>query len=503
MSQLVQRLVGSNTLPSPPGIALEIMRLNEDEEVSISDLAGVISKDPAIAAKLLRMANSSQIGRPGQVSDIGDAVMTLGIRSANLLTLSFSLASCSYESRSNAFDYTRFWTASACNAVVARLIARSHLRARQDEAFLAGLLCDFAQLMLAESAPREYEPVLRWNRANGGPIQAAELAQLGCDHAEFGRLILLNWGLPPVICEAVGAHHKPTWVEEVDQEAQSLARVLHLASICSHLYIEGAEEQADELVALGATYFEMDASQCQELLDEMREGVSEFLEILDLSAVDPTKLDEIRTQANEILLQESLELNQRVQSISGTLERLSQQNLELERSARTDPLTGLKNRVFLEEALKTGLDWAVKDGGSVGLLIIDVDRFKEINDIHGHLAGDTVLKEIAAVIETRLNLDQSAVRCGGDEFIVLCTNVSPGELIERAQRLRLAVEEMTVTWDSKALRLTISAGGCVAKGSAAAHARTALLKSADDELYRAKAKGRNRVFVTTLKERRT
>jgi HD-like signal output (HDOD) protein len=81
-------------------------------EYLLSELAAVISKDPAIAAKLLRMANSSQMGRPGQVADIGDAVMVLGTRSVNLLALSFSLTSAN-DSRSDFFDYTRFWTRSA------------------------------------------------------------------------------------------------------------------------------------------------------------------------------------------------------------------------------------------------------------------------------------------------------------------------------------------------------------------------------------------------------
>jgi diguanylate cyclase (GGDEF)-like protein len=500
---LLEDLVNTNTLPSPPGIALEIIRLNSNEEVSISELAGVISRDPSIAAKLLRMANSSQIGRPGQVADLEDAIMVLGIRTVNLLALSFSLVSCDSSARSECFDYARFWTQSSCNAVAASSIAKLHAPGQRDEAFLSGLLCDFAQLMLAEVAPREYEPVVRWMQSNEGLLQQIEVSQLDYDHAQFGQRIFGHWGLPGVICDAIGAHHDPSRVDEKDEKARKLAEVLHIASTCSDLYVGHGPNRADELVALGSTYFGMSPESCQEILDQLQESVPEFLEILDLDTSDQDEIAEIRSRASEMLVSQSLELNQRVQSISGTLERLSHQNAQLEKTARTDTLTGLHNRLFLEEALERELDNAAESDGSVGLLLIDLDRFKQINDLHGHLAGDSILREVATLIKDCLTFGQTAIRCGGDEFIVLCSNVTPETLLERAQLLRRAVEETSIRWGSARAQPTLSIGGSVVRGDAAAGARTRLLESADAELYRAKAKGRNRVFVTTLKAERT
>ena len=99
----------------PPGVALEIIRMNQDDEIEIADLASVIARDPAIAAKLLRAANSSQMGRPGQVADIEDAIMVLGLRSVNLLALSFSLTANIATNENEGFDYSRFWIQSAVN----------------------------------------------------------------------------------------------------------------------------------------------------------------------------------------------------------------------------------------------------------------------------------------------------------------------------------------------------------------------------------------------------
>lgn len=500
MSDFFERLLGTQSLPSPPGVALEIIRMNQDDDLEIADLAAVIARDPALAAKLLKAANSSQMGRPGQVADIEDAIMVLGLRSVNLLALSFSLTGSIATSESQGFDYSRFWIQSAVNTVAARAIATRCVKSRRDEAFLAGLLCDFGQLLLAEVAPDEYAPVLERERETGQPIHLVEAVELGSDHAEIGSRILAEWGLPDLITAAIGAHHDPSRIDGRDRDRLSLARVLHLASACGSFFLSGSADQGDSVLSLAQSYFELTPEQAQELIDELREGVPELLEILELKSVEPDQINRLRGQASELLVRESLELNQRVQAISSTVERLTEQNTKLEQRARTDPLTGLNNRFFLEENLEQELQRAARSNSGVGLLIIDVDHFKSVNDFHGHQAGDMVLRKLASLIEARLSFGQSAIRCGGDEFIVLCTDVNEEALLERARLLRRAAEETSVSWDDHEIKVTLSIGGALVHGAAATGASTALLRTADQELYKAKSKGRNRVFVTTIPE---
>ena len=500
MPGIVERLSRTNSLPSPPGIAVEIIRMNEDDELQIAELARVISRDPAIAAKLLKTANSSSMGRPGQVGDIEDAIMVLGIRNVNLLALSFSLSAHAAPNPSRSFDYGRFWIESAVNTIAARSIANAVAKRQRDEAFLCGLLCDFGQLLLAEMVPSEYAPVIEQERATHEPVHVIEASVLSCDHAEVGSDVLREWGLPALVCDSIGAHHDPTLVEGKDEDAERLAQVLQLASACASLYVSGSVDFVDEILVLGERYFGMGPNEVQGIIDQVREGVPELLEILDLKAVDQSEVARLRDQASELLVEEGLQLNQRVSTISGTVERLTEQNEKLERRARTDPLTGLYNRRYMDEVLERELGRASRSSVSVGLLIIDIDRFKQINDFHGHPAGDMVLRGLASLIESRLSEGQHAIRCGGDEFIVVATDTNVEDLLERARLLRTTVEQTSFEWEGHDIKATFSIGGAIVSGPRAAGAEKALLSAADQELYKAKSKGRNRVFVTELME---
>ncbi|MCH7866389.1 MAG: HDOD domain-containing protein [Myxococcales bacterium] len=209
MSNLLEQLRKASSIPSPPGVALEILNLNQGDDIDIDELAEVVTRDPAIVAKLLRMANSANFGRPGQVSDIRQAIMTLGLRSVNLLALSFSLASYSKGEGGGRFDYQRYWTSTAVITTASSILAKEHLSRFKDEVFLASILCDFGQLILAEAATKKYRPVLQRKAKSSAPLHEIEREILDTDHAEIGSELLGEWGLPTLICNAVQHHHAP------------------------------------------------------------------------------------------------------------------------------------------------------------------------------------------------------------------------------------------------------------------------------------------------------
>lgn len=187
MSDLLEQLRNTNSIPSPPGVALEIISLNQRDDIEIDDLANIVTRDPAIVAKLLRMANSSSFGRPGQVSDIRQAIMTLGMRSVNLLALSFSLSAGSKGEGAGNFDYQRYWTSSAVTTTASSILARKYLLRFLDEVFLSSILCDFGQLILAEAAANQYRPVLKRAEKPGASLQQIERELLGGHPAGCGR----------------------------------------------------------------------------------------------------------------------------------------------------------------------------------------------------------------------------------------------------------------------------------------------------------------------------
>jgi two-component system cell cycle response regulator len=170
----------------------------------------------------------------------------------------------------------------------------------------------------------------------------------------------------------------------------------------------------------------------------------------------------------------------------------------LVRSGLTDFLTGWHNRRYLHARLKEELARAQRQGSGLTCLLIDLDRFKQINDQHGHLAGDMALREAAQRVDAHIRDSDAAARFGGDEFVVLAPGISPEQAAALAERIRVAVSETPLEiHGGLRLGLTVSIGvaGIVLNRDEAdlKSAAERLLAEADAALYRAKQHGRNRV----------
>jgi diguanylate cyclase (GGDEF)-like protein len=168
------------------------------------------------------------------------------------------------------------------------------------------------------------------------------------------------------------------------------------------------------------------------------------------------------------------------------------------RAGITDFLTGWHNRRYLQQRLKEELARAQRRGGSIACLMIDIDRFKGINDGYGHLAGDNALKEIANRVETQIRSMDTAARFGGDELAILLPDASAAEAALLAERIRDVIAAVPFALTAKVVRnLTVSIGvAAIALGRHETDLKAVadrLLADADAALYRAKALGRNRV----------
>ena len=166
---------------------------------------------------------------------------------------------------------------------------------------------------------------------------------------------------------------------------------------------------------------------------------------------------------------------------------------ELTRLANTDGLTGIFNRRFFTEKLRQEIRRALRRKSPLSLIMIDVDRFKSVNDRYGHDAGDKVIRRITAVCREALRDNDVFGRLGGEEFAVVLPDVSEAKAAQIAERLRKSVESETVGADRETIRTTISIGLC--RLCDRINCAEALLKAADKALYRAKQNGRNRVCI--------
>lgn len=169
---------------------------------------------------------------------------------------------------------------------------------------------------------------------------------------------------------------------------------------------------------------------------------------------------------------------------------------EAVQSALRDPLTGVGNRLALENTLGREIAIALRHQHKLSLLIVDIDHFKRINDDYGHTTGDYVLKNVAAQLQACCR-DSDATyhsyRFGGEEFVVLLNHTDLNGAKVAAERIRASIEEITTTCDSQTVKVTTSIGvASLAEGDTT----ESLFQRADEALYVAKRDGRNRVVAT-------
>lgn len=177
---------------------------------------------------------------------------------------------------------------------------------------------------------------------------------------------------------------------------------------------------------------------------------------------------------------------------------LTQANLRLQDKAMRDPLTGLYNRGYLEESLEREASRARRSDQPFGVMMIDIDHFKHCNDMFGHAAGDAVLRAMGHHLLSLARGEDIPCRYGGEEFVLVMVHASPATVRERAERLRLGVQELRIEYEGRSVGpITLSVG--IAMFPEHGESGQAVLQAADAALYRAKEAGRNYVVVTESK----
>ena len=201
-----------------------------------------------------------------------------------------------------------------------------------------------------------------------------------------------------------------------------------------------------------------------------------------------------RKEAEAALLESQRKLLETYASLQQRSAELEEANALLEQLSKLDALTSIPNRRFFEDHFRTEWRRACREESWIGLIMIDVDLFKSYNDLHGHLAGDECLRDIAAVLAERNRAGDLVARYGGEEFVALLGNSTPEGTLLVAERLRQRVEELCIPHGGSPVspHVTISLGVAAQRADAAANPTDLLLK-ADQALYKAKTRGRNRV----------
>lgn len=200
-------LVG--TVPSLPAVFLRLTAVVDDPRSAIRDMEEVVYEDPALAGRLLRLANSAYFGFPGHVDSLSRAITLVGTRQLRDLALATSVLDLFVGVSSEMVSMRSFWRHSVSTGLIARALATWRREANAEQFFVAGLLHDIGRLVLLLKASESMVQALQRSRNNDVLLHVIERDILGFDHATVGNELLQQWNLPPAICAAVGYHHMP------------------------------------------------------------------------------------------------------------------------------------------------------------------------------------------------------------------------------------------------------------------------------------------------------
>ena len=196
----------------------------------------------------------------------------------------------------------------------------------------------------------------------------------------------------------------------------------------------------------------------------------------------------------KMLLHHNVIINTIISSINIALEK----NLniqQLENAAAIDPLTFCYNRRALDTFIESDIAFAKRHGIELSVIMFDLDNFKKINDVYGHLAGDAVLKAISSLIPSLVRKSDYLVRYGGEEFVLVLPDSTLYNAVQVAHKIRIMIDNNRVQFDGKSIAVSASFG---VAGLENKQEGSCLLQEADERLYRAKSLGKNNVVPSLL-----
>ncbi|MCK5707092.1 MAG: HDOD domain-containing protein [Candidatus Aureabacteria bacterium] len=234
MGSRIEKIVKNlDALPSLPIIANKLMQAVDDKHTAAKDLAEVISKDPALTAKVLKLVNSSFFGFSNKITMVSRAVVVLGFNTIKNLALGISVfkTAKSIEGHDIGLNMEKFWEHSLGVSAGARLIARLTRYKLPEEAFVAGLLHDIGKIIFNQYIPEEFSKAIEMSEREGIPLEKAEMKFIGADHEVAGDYLAEKWKLPYTIRKVISQHHNPPTDDKYfDPEVLKLICIVSLSN---------------------------------------------------------------------------------------------------------------------------------------------------------------------------------------------------------------------------------------------------------------------------------
>ena len=490
---------GDFQLPSLPEVAMRILDIVKQDTFSFNALGNIISADPALTAKILKMANSSFYSLPQKINTIDKAISILGVTALKNIALSFVISKEFSQNGDTKFDFGYFWKRSVTAAIAADLIGKL-ISDKSDDLFVTALLMDMGVVIMYLSRPEEYLTVLDDKHVTGLPIDVIEKNIFGVDHQYVGSEVLKKWGLDESIFKPVGQHHESSISSD---NYKNRTKILSLANKISGAYHGSKRVNKYNFIKniLKAEY-DISETEIETLIDQVAENSLELFANFEIEPGSMRPYSEILQEANqelgklvysyEQLLMNFKEEKERAESLA---RELREKNEKLRKLSVRDSLTGLYNHKYFQEYLENEIARTNRYQRSFSLIMFDLDHFKQINDSHGHRIGDIVLQRISNVVESLIRKNDVAARYGGEEFAIVLPETGLEGCVILAEKIRKCIESIEINSNSHPFHVTISVGAATYVPNGKRKTKADLIDAVDSAMYHAKQNGRNRLSV--------
>jgi diguanylate cyclase (GGDEF)-like protein len=477
-------------LPSLPAVAVQLVAECRKDDTDLARICELLARDPALAAKVVGVANSALYKRGDPATTVRRAALALGANAVTAIALSFSLVN--QRPAGATLDFASYWRRALLGAVSARALAK-WAKVDPEEAMLAGLLQDLGVLALHTVVP-EYKDILAESQGDHLRLERLERERLRTSHTDVGRWLAAKLQLPETLAHAVGSSHVP---DADDPLTGTLDRCVAVSGYIAEIWVRPGMAIATHTAAQAASaWLAMDLDAFQAVLGDVATVASEFARLFDVALPDDRGMREILRGARDTLVHVSLRATQQVTRTEADLEKVKEEKRSLEKRFSRDELTGVSTRATIDASLVRAFDNAFRFDRPLTVLFCDIDHFKKVNDSYGHASGDVVLAAVARAIAAAIRQLDVVGRYGGEEFIAIlpATDEEGGMVV--AKRIVSRVAALAIGDASGArIPVTISVGLATHGSRWQSPGIKSLLIAADKALYAAKGAGRNRAIA--------